>query len=110
MVHVNHGKDYAYGKCNDVYYGDNYYYYYYYFLIIIIFIMIIIIIIIIFLGAMMVLLNANDSRCNNLCAMRRGDSRFDNTSSFDDPRNISLLEIKFPWLCWVQALRFLLQV
>ncbi len=56
----------------------------------------------------MVLLNANDSRCNNLCAMRRGDSRFGNTSSFDDPRNISLLEIKFPLLCWVQVLRFLL--
>ncbi len=46
-------------------------------------------------GALMVLLNANDSRCNNLCGLRRGDSRFDNTFSFDDPRNISLLEAKF---------------
>ncbi len=58
-------------------------------------------------GAMMVLFNANDSRYNNLCCMRRGDSRFDNTSSFDDLCNISLLEVKFRW---VQAVRFLMQV
>ncbi len=58
-------------------------------------------------GAMMVLLNANDSRCNNLCVMRiqslscdipgltvpLASMLLDNISSFNDPRNISLLEI-----------------
>ncbi len=26
---------------------------------------------------------------------------FDNISCFDEPRSISLLEVKFSWLCWV---------
>ena len=75
-------------------------------------------------SAMMVLLNANDSRCNNLCVMRiqslccdipgltvpLASMLLDNISSFDDPRNISLLEIKFLQLCWVQVVRFLMPV